>query len=88
VTHDPSDTLITTTEAAARIGISEITIRKWRWLDSPNQPPFVRLGPRSVKYRLGDLDKWLASRTHQPSGNRRSKDRSPGRHRGRPGPRG
>jgi predicted DNA-binding transcriptional regulator AlpA len=86
VTHDPSDTLMTTTEAAARIGVAEITMRLWRWRDTPQQPPYVRVGTRGVKYRLGDLDKWLASRTHQP-GSKAEKNRSPDRQRRRPGPR-
>jgi len=85
VKKQPNEMLLSTTEAAARIGRAEITLRLWRWQDNPNQPPYVRVGSRGVKYRAGDLDQWIASRTHQPGS--KQKDRSPSRHRGRPGPR-
>jgi hypothetical protein len=85
VKKQPNETLLSTTEAAARIGRAEITLRLWRWQDNPHQPPYVRVGSRGVKYRADDLDHWIASRTHQPGS--KQKDRSPGRHRGRPGPR-
>lgn len=91
MTTDSSDTLLTTTEAAARIGVAEITVRLWRWRDNPAQPPYVRIGTRGVKYRARDLDAWLASRVHKPGSKAApkptEKDRSPGRHHRRPGPR-
>jgi len=79
--------LISTAEAAARIGRAEITLRKWRWRDDPAAPPYVRCGPHGIKYRPSDLDKWLESRTHRPGSRPAGKDRSPGRHGRRPGPR-
>jgi predicted DNA-binding transcriptional regulator AlpA len=88
VTKKPAESLISTADAAARIGMAEITLRLWRWRDNPHQPPYVRIGPHRVRYDVAALDKWLESRTHQPGSKARSKDRSPGRHRGRPGPRG
>jgi predicted DNA-binding transcriptional regulator AlpA len=87
VTNCTADTLLTTTEAAARIGVAEVTVRMWRWRDDPHQPPYVRVGARGVKYRADALDQWIASRTHQPGTKPTNNDRSPSRQRGRPGPR-
>lgn len=86
VTSKPAESLISTADAASRIGMAEITLRLWRWRDNPHQPPYVRIGARGVRYDVGALDKWLASRTHRP-GSKAEKNRSPGRHRRRPGPR-
>lgn len=86
VSPDQPEQLISTAAAAARLGLAEITLRLWRWRDNPHQPPYVRCGSR-VKYRPDDLDRWIASRTHKPGTKPAKKDRSPGRHRGRPGPR-
>jgi predicted DNA-binding transcriptional regulator AlpA len=66
VSNKPAGSLITTAEAAARIGMAEITLRLWRWRENPHQPPFVRIGARSVRYDVAALDKWLAARTHNP----------------------
>ena len=83
--NNPTESLISTADAAARLGLAEITMRLWRWRDNPNQPPYVRVGSRGVRYDVAALDKWKASRTHQPGS--KQKDRSPGRQRRRPGPR-
>ena len=87
MTTDQPETLLTTTEAAARIGVAEITMRLWRWRDNSQQPPYIRLGTRGVKYRAGDLEKWIASRVHTPGTKPAGKDRDPGRRRSPPGPR-
>lgn len=86
MTKQTAETLLSTAEAAARLGLAEITVRLWRWRDNPHQPPYVRIGSRGVKYRAGDLDKWLESRTHKP-GSKAEKNRDPSRQRRRPGPR-
>lgn len=86
VSPDHPEKLISTADAAARIGLAEITLRLWRWRDNPKQPPYVRCGTR-VKYRPGDLDKWIKSRTHTPGTKHQRKDRDPGRRRSQPGPR-
>ena len=86
VSKQPAETLMSTAEAAARIGVAEITMRLWRWRDNPQQPPYVRVGTRGVKYRAADLESYLARRTYTP-GKARRKDRDPGNPRGRPGPR-
>lgn len=45
--------------AAARIGLAVSTLQKKRV--SGDGPPFVKLG-RAVRYRLADLDAWVAAR--------------------------
>lgn len=87
MTATPREGLIDTIQAAARIGVAPITMRLWRWRRNPHQPPFVRVGARSIRYESAALDEWLASRTHKPSRKPGEKSRSPDRQRRRPGPR-
>ena len=54
------ETLLSTTDVAGRLGVAEITLRKWRLYGSG--PRFVRCGA-NVRYREVDLEGWLASRT-------------------------
>lgn len=50
--------------AAARLlGLSSHTLRAWRAATrGPKGPRFVRCG-RSVRYRLADLESWMAANT-------------------------
>ncbi len=82
----PTETLISTADAARRIGVAEITMRLWRWRDNPHQPPYVRVGARGVRYSAAALDSWMTNRTYKP-GTKSTKNRDPGRQRRRPGPR-
>jgi len=86
VTTTPTKSLISTIDAAARIGVAPITMRLWRWRKNPHQPPYVKVGSRGVKYDPDALDKWRAANTHQPGSKATRKDHGPGRQR-RPGPR-
>lgn len=53
------NTVVTDTHgAAARTGLAVATLEKRRL--TGDGPPFVRLG-RSIRYRVSDLDDWLAS---------------------------
>ena len=36
-----------------------------RWRASGAGPPFIRLGPRRVLYRIADVEAWLATRTYR-----------------------
>lgn len=47
---------------AARYGISESTLERWR--ATGDGPPFVRIGPRCVRYRAADCEAWAAARTY------------------------
>lgn len=56
------DTLLCTKQAAALMGLSP------SWLNQARSkgygPPFVRLSPRKIVYRLGDIRLWLNDRHH------------------------
>lgn len=54
------ETLLSTTDVARRLGVAEVTLRKWRIYGAG--PRFVRCGA-NVRYREVDLESWLASRT-------------------------
>jgi predicted DNA-binding transcriptional regulator AlpA len=56
------DDLLTTKHVAAWLGVSVQTLEIWRC--KRKGPPFVRLGPRSIRYRRGDVLAWLAERVH------------------------
>lgn len=86
-TTDQPDELLTTEAVAARIGLSPITLKIWRWQQNPHAPPHITVGARGIRYSAAAIEHWKASRTTQPGTTARSKDRSPGRHRKRPGPR-
>jgi len=58
-------------EAAARIGASQSLLKKWRNKapDDPGEkgPPFIRITPRLVVYKVSDLDAWLDSHAKRAS---------------------
>jgi predicted DNA-binding transcriptional regulator AlpA len=82
---DVHDELLTTEAAANRVGLSPVTLKVWRWQQNPHAPPHITVGARNIRYSAAAIEEWKASRTHQPGS--KQKDRSPSRHRGRPGPR-
>lgn len=49
--------LVTTKVAAAYLGVSASFLEKDRWRGS--RIPFVRIGARTIKYRLSDLDAFI-----------------------------
>lgn len=50
--------ILSTANVAGLLGISEGTLRYWRYMDEG--PKSFRLG-RHVKYRRSDVDEWLAA---------------------------
>lgn len=52
--------LLTTKEAAIRLGVSAAFLERDRWAGAII--PFVRVGSRAVRYRQEDLDDYVASR--------------------------
>jgi predicted DNA-binding transcriptional regulator AlpA len=56
--------LLTTEQAATKLGLSERTLEAWRFRGEG--PPFLRVGPRRVAYSLNDLDSWLRLRRCDP----------------------
>lgn len=53
-----ADVLLSTAEAAERLGVVEGTLRKWRHLNTG--PASFRVGGR-VKYRAAAVDAWLTA---------------------------
>ena len=56
-----SDVLLTVEEAAVRLKISKHTLNRWRV--TGEGPPFVKYGPRLVRYIDRTLDDWAVTRT-------------------------
>jgi hypothetical protein len=46
-----------------RYCVSRRTAQRWRI--TGDGPPFVRVGPRRVLYRLQDCESWTAAQTHR-----------------------
>lgn len=61
-----SDMLLTTPEAATYLGISPKTLETWR-STGRQAVPYVRVG-RLIRYRMRDLDEWMASRSQNHTG--------------------
>ena len=57
-----AEILLTVEEAASRLKISKHTLNRWRV--TGEGPPFVKYGPRLVRYVDRTLDEWAAKRTH------------------------
>ncbi len=57
-----AQTLLTVEEAAARVKISKHTLNRWRV--TGEGPPFVKYGPRLVRYVDHVLDDWAQKRLH------------------------
>ena len=53
------EALLDTSAAAAFLGLRKATLETWRWRGQG--PKFLKVGGR-VRYRLADVDEWLASR--------------------------
>jgi predicted DNA-binding transcriptional regulator AlpA len=56
-----TDLFLTERELSNRFKIPARTAQRWR--STGDGPPFVRLGPRRVAYRLSDVEHWAAART-------------------------
>ena len=50
-------TLLNTKQAATYLGVSAAFLERDRWAGA--RIPFIRLGTRSIRYRLGDLDNFI-----------------------------
>jgi excisionase family DNA binding protein len=58
-----TEILLTVEEAATRLKISKHTLNRWRV--TGEGPPFVKYGPRLVRYVDRVLDEWAAGRAHR-----------------------
>lgn len=84
---DHVDELLTTEAAASRVGLSPVTLKVWRWQENPHAPPHITVGSRNIRYSARAIEQWKVARTHKPGTKTTSKNRSPSRQQGRPGPR-
>lgn len=76
------ETLIDTRAAARMLGLAEITLRMWRVEGSPDQPPFVRVGRKAVRYSPHALARWAAGRQCRPMAPAPRKRHDPGNRKG------
>ena len=61
MTNAMTTRLIKQSEAATYLGLSEATLERDRWRGG--DIPFVRVGPRSIRYDIKQLDDYVESRT-------------------------
>jgi len=52
--------LVSDTEAAPILGLSVQTLRNWRCINVG--PRYVRIGDRTIRYDVGDLERYIAER--------------------------
>jgi len=52
--------LLKEAEIAERLGVSVMTLRKWRIFGKG--PTFLKLGPKAVRYPEGELSRWIETR--------------------------
>lgn len=62
---NPSQRLLTPEEAADYLQVAVKTLTNWRHLEIG--PKYCKVGGRLVRYRLADLDEYLAGRTQLPA---------------------
>ena len=56
-----SEVLLTVEDAAVRLKISKHTLNRWRV--TGEGPPFIKYGPRLVRYDPLVIDEWARKRT-------------------------
>ena len=59
----PVNTRLDYKSAAAYLGLSEFTLRRYVSLGFI---PYLKLGPKLVRFNIQDLEKWLESRKVKP----------------------
>lgn len=63
MTTDTLDRALESVDAAPVIGVEPLTLKEWR--RRGYGPPYVKFGNR-VRYRLSDLEAWMAEHTVTP----------------------
>ncbi len=58
----PAERLLTTEQAAHYLGVSRAFLERDRWAGA--KIPFIRLGTRSIRYRLDDLEAYVERSVH------------------------
>ena len=59
------DRLLSPRELAALVGVGTHTLETWR--HRKVGPPFLKISHSCARYRLSDVEKWLASRQVRPA---------------------
>ena len=62
----PTSQLLSTSDAAHHLGLSIDTLKRWRKIKTG--PRFVRIGKKTVRYKLDELETFLRSKTEVTSG--------------------
>lgn len=57
--------MLTTKEAAQRMGLKDSTLREWRMLNMG--PAFTRFSARNFRYDDRDIEKYVSERRYDPS---------------------
>ena len=52
-----TDRILSTVQVASWVGVTENTLRYWRW--DGRGPRWFRLGAKTVKYKASDVQDWL-----------------------------
>lgn len=66
------DALVTTSEAASILGLKPFTLAFYRSQAPERSPEFVRIGGRTIRYRMGDLRSFAAKGQTRSPGVQRS----------------
>ena len=61
MTNEMTSRLIKQSEAASYLGLSEATLERDRWRGG--EIPYIKVGPRAIRYDLNQLDIYLESKT-------------------------
>ena len=61
MTNEMTHGLIKQSEAARYLGLSEATLERDRWRGG--EIPYIRVGPRSIRYDLNLLNEYLERKT-------------------------
>ncbi len=60
MTNEMTSKLIKQSEAADYLCLSEATLERDRWRGG--DIPYIRVGPRAIRYDLGQLDKYIGKK--------------------------
>jgi excisionase family DNA binding protein len=61
MTNEMTHGLIKQSEAASYLGLSEATLERDRWRGG--EIPYIKVGPRAIRYDLNQLNAYLESKT-------------------------
>ncbi len=65
VTHTDTDRLMTTRELAEMLKVSQNAIDRDRMIGGGVYPTFIRIGEKSIRYRLSTVNSWMNNQQEQ-----------------------